>query len=82
MPTPDVIDRALALHEQLEREPHPALDPVQRQLAQIALEPHDAAHYQSLSEKLEAAYDTLAAEHPKLAAAVRATMNALSAAGL
>jgi hypothetical protein len=82
MPTPDVIDRVRALHDHLEKEPHPALEPVRPQLRQIVSEPHDAAHYHSLSERLQAAYDSLEADHPKLAAAVQATMNMLAAAGL
>lgn len=82
MPTPEVIDRVQALNEHLENQPHPALDPVKLQLQQISLEPHDAAHYHSLSDRLAAAYESVEAEHPKLAAALQATMNALSAVGL
>ena len=82
MPTPDVIDRVRELHERLEQEPHAALEPVQQQLRTIVLEPHDAAHYHSLSERLQNAYESLEVDHPKLAAVVQATMNALNAAGL
>jgi hypothetical protein len=82
MPTPEVIDRVRVLHDQLENEPHPALEPMRPQLRTIVSEPHDAAHYHSLSERLQAAYEALELEHPTLAAAVQATMNALNAAGL
>jgi hypothetical protein len=82
MPTPDVIERVRGLHEQVEEEKHPALEPIRPQLAAIAGEPHEAAHYQSLSDRLRAAYEELEGEHPKLAAALQATVNALSAAGL
>jgi hypothetical protein len=82
MPTPDVIDRVRALHEHLENEPNPALEPVRPQLRTIVKEPHEATHYHSLAERLEAAYQSLEVEHPTLAAAVQATMNALNAAGL
>ena len=82
MPTPEVIDRVRALHDQAEREPHAALDPVRQQLAIIVAEPHDAGHYNSLSERLQAAYEKLEVDHPVLAGAVQATMNALNAAGL
>lgn len=82
MPTPEVIDRVRALHDHAEREPHAALDPVRPQLATIVKEPHDAAHYNSLSERLQAAYEKLELEHPALASAVQAAMNALNAAGL
>ena len=82
MPTPDVIDRVRALHDQLEAEPTQALETIRPQLQTIVKEPHDAAHYHSLSERLQAAYESLEAEHPTLAAAVQATMNALNAAGL
>jgi hypothetical protein len=82
MPTPDVIDRVRALHDQLEAEPNKALETIRPQLQTIVREPHDAAHYHSLSERLQAAYESLEAEHPTLAAAVQATMNALNAAGL
>lgn len=82
MPTPEVIDRVQSLHEQLEKEPNKALETIQPQLAQIVREPHDAAHYDSLSERLQAAYKSLEDDHPTLAAAVQAAMNALNAAGL
>jgi hypothetical protein len=82
MPTPDVIDRVRALHDQLENEPNAALEPVRPQLQRIAREPHDAGNYQSLSDGLQSAYESLEVEHPTLAAMVRATMNALTAAGL
>ena len=82
MPTPDVIDRVQALHEQLEKEPNKALATIRPQLAQIVREPHDAAHYSSLSDRLQAAYESLETDHPTLAAAIQATMNALNAAGL
>jgi hypothetical protein len=82
MPTPEVIDRVRALHEHIENEPHGALDPVRPQLRTIVDEPHDAAHYNSLSERLKAAYESLEAEHPKIAASIQAAMNALNAAGL
>ncbi|MBA3457326.1 MAG: DUF4404 family protein [Deltaproteobacteria bacterium] len=82
MPTPDVIERVRGLHEQLEKEPHAALEPVRPQLRTIVEEPHDAGHYHSLSERLQAAYESLEVEHPKLAGAVQAAMNALNAAGL
>ena len=82
MPTPEVIDRVRALHDQAEHEPG-ALDPaVRQQLATIVAEPHDAAHYNSLSDRLQAAYEKLELDHPVLASAVQATMNALNAAGL
>jgi hypothetical protein len=82
MPTPEVIDRVRVLHEQLENEPHAALEPLRPQLRTIVKEPHDATHYHSLSERLQAAYEGLEVDHPTLAAAVQATMNALNAAGL
>jgi hypothetical protein len=82
MPTPEVIDRVRALHEHLEHEPHGALEPLRPQLRTIVSEPHDPAHYNSLSERLQAAYESLEVEHPKLAAVVQATMNALNAAGI
>jgi len=82
MPTPEVIDRVRALHDQLENERHPSLEPVRPQLRQIVDEPHEPAHYHSLSDRLQAAYETLELEHPTLAAAVQATMNALNAAGI
>ena len=82
MPTPEVIDRVRALHDQAEREQHEALDPVRQQLATIAVDPNDATHYNSLSERLQAAYAKLKVEHPALAGAVQATINALNAAGL
>lgn len=82
MPTPEVIDRVRGLHEHLENEPHAGLEAVRPQLRTIVNEPHDAAHYHSLSERLQAVYESLEVEHPKLAGAVRAAMNALNAAGL
>lgn len=82
MPTPDVIDRVRELHDRLEQEPHPALEPVKQQLQTIVLEPHDAANYHSLSARLQAAYESLEVDHPRLAAVVQATMNALNTAGL
>ena len=82
MPTPDVIDRVRALHDHLDKESHPALEPVRPQLNQIVSEPHDAAHYDSLSETLQSVYEALEADHPTLAAVVRATLNALNTAGL
>ena len=82
MPTPEVIDRLRALHDQAEREQHAALDPVRKQLATIVIEPHETAHYNSLSERLQAAYKKLELEHPALASAVQAAMNALNAAGI
>lgn len=82
MPTPDVIDRVRALNEHLENEPSSALEPVRTQLRTIVDEPHETAHYHSLAERLEAVYQSLEIEHPALAAAVQATMNALNAAGL
>ena len=82
MPTPDVIERLRALHESAASEPHAALDPVRPQLKTIVDEPHDAANYSSLSERLQAAYESLEADHPKLAASIQAAMNALNAAGL
>ncbi len=82
MPTPEVIDRVRALHDHASREPHAALEPVRPQLETIVKEPHDAAHYNSLSERLQAAYEKLEIEHPALASAVQAAMNALNAAGL
>lgn len=82
MPTPEVIDRVQALHEHIENEPHKALETIRPQLAQIVREPHDATHYDSLSERLAAAYDSVQTEHPTLAAALQATMNALNAVGL
>lgn len=78
MPTPEVIDRLRALHD----EQHEALDPVRPQLATIVKEPHEQAHYNSLSERLQAAYEKLEVEHPALASAVQAAMNALNAAGI
>lgn len=82
MPTPELIDRVRVLHEHAENKPHAALEPVRPQLRTIVEEPHDAAHYHSLSERLQAAYESLEADHPSLAAALQATMNALNAAGL
>jgi len=82
MPTPEVIDRVQALHDQLENEPHAALEPVRPQLQRIVREPHDAANYHALTDGLRSAYESLEVEHPKLAAVVQATLNALSAAGL
>lgn len=82
MPTPEAIDRVRALRDQLESEPHPALEPVRQQLSTIVEEPHEPAHYHSLSDRLQAAYESLELEHPTLAAAVQATMNALNAAGI
>lgn len=82
MPTPEVIDRVRGLHEHLENEPHAALESVRPQLRNIVNEPHDAAHYDSLSDRLRAAYESLEVEHPKLAGALQAAMNALNAAGL
>ena len=82
MPTPELIDRVRALHEHAENDPHAALEPVRPQLRTIIDEPHDAAHYSSLSERLQTAYESLQAEHPTLAGAVQATMNALNAAGI
>ncbi|MDQ3366532.1 MAG: DUF4404 family protein [Myxococcota bacterium] len=82
MPTPDVIERVRGLHEHLENEPHTALESVRPQLRTIVDEPHHAAHYHSLSDRLLAAYETLEVEHPKLAGAVQAAMKALNAAGL
>jgi malate synthase len=82
MPTPEVIDRVQSLHEHLEKEPNKALETIRPQLQQIVQEPHDAAHYNSLSDRLRAAYDSLETDHPTLAAAVQAAMNALNAAGL
>lgn len=82
MPTPDVIERLRALNDHAGREPHPALDPLRPQLATIEKEPHEAAHYNSLSDRLQAAYEKLEVEHPTLASAVQAAMNALNAAGL
>jgi hypothetical protein len=82
MPTPDVIERIQGLHQQVEKEPHAALESIRPQLATIAAEPHEAAHYDSLSERLNAAYEAVETEHPKLAAALQATVNALNAAGL
>jgi hypothetical protein len=82
MPTPELIDRVRALHDHVEKDPHAALEPVRPQLKTIVEEPHDAAHYNSLSERLQAAYESLEAEHPKLAGAVQAAINALNAAGL
>ena len=82
MPTPEVIDRVRALHDHAEREPNAALETIRPQLKAIVDEPHDAAHYNSLSERLQAAYEKLELEHPTLASAVQATMNALNAAGL
>lgn len=82
MPTPEVIDRVRALQEHLENEPHPALEPVRQQLRTIVDEPHQPAHYRSLSERLQAAYESLEVDHPTLAAAVQATMNAMNAAGI
>ena len=52
MPTPEVIDRVQALHDHLETEPNKALETIRPQLAQIVREPHDVAHYNSLSERL------------------------------
>lgn len=82
MPTPEVIDRVQALHDHIEKEPNQALETIRPQLAQIVQEPHDAAHYHSLSDRLRAAYDSLETDYPTLAAAIQATMNALNAAGL
>jgi hypothetical protein len=85
MPTPEVIDRARELHDQLEKEPPDALDPVldvRPQLAKVLEEPHNAANYDALSERLQAAYEKLEVDHPTLAAFVQATINALNAAGL
>ena len=82
MPTPELLDRVGVRHEHAENEPHAALEPVRPQLRTIIEEPHDAAHYHSLSERLQAAYESLEADHPSLAAALQATMNALNAAGL
>ena len=82
MPTPEVIDRVRGLHEHLETEPHAALESVRPQLRTIVNEPHDAANYHSLSERLQVAYESLEVEHPKLAGVLQAAMNALNAAGL
>jgi hypothetical protein len=82
MATPEVIDRVRALHDHLDNDPHDAFDPVRPQLAKVIDEPHDAASYHGLSERLQAAYEKLEVEHPTLAAAVQATLNALHAAGL
>lgn len=82
MPTPEVIDRVQALHEQIAKEPNKALETIRPQLAQIVREPHDTAHYHSLTERLRAAYESIEVSHPTLAAALQATVNALTAAGL
>ena len=82
MPTPEVIDRVQALNEQLAKEPNKALETIKPQLQQIADEPHDVAHYNSLSDRLRAAYESIETEYPTLAAAIQATMNALNAAGI
>lgn len=82
MPTPEVIERVRALQEKLQAEPHPALEPLKQQLDTIAVEPHDAASYNSLSDRLRVAYDKLESDHPSLAAIVQAAMNALNTAGL
>lgn len=82
MPTPEVIDRVRALADHAKNESNTALDTIRPQLHAIVEEPHDAAHYSSLSERLQAAYESLESEHPKLAASIQAAMNALNAAGL
>lgn len=82
MPTPEVIARVRALHDHLQNEPHPSLEPVRPQLRTIVDEPHEPAHYHGLGERLEAAYESLEVDHPTLAAVVQATMNALNAAGI
>lgn len=87
MPTPSVIEGVKVVHSQL-GEVRPTagessnVDVLQRQLETVILEPEHKHHYESLGERLRAAYADFSSNHPSLAASMESLANELSKAGL
>jgi hypothetical protein len=87
MPTPEVIARVRELQAELAETqpdaPHAQVRAELQQAIDAALaEPEQAERYTSLNDRLLLAYVKFEIDHPKLAATVQATMNALNAAGI
>lgn len=87
MPTPTVIEGVKGVHSQLgEVQPTagggPDVDVLKRQLETVILEPQHKPHYESLGERLRAAYADFSSNHPSLAASMESLANELSKAGL
>ncbi|HSD88286.1 MAG TPA: DUF4404 family protein [Kofleriaceae bacterium] len=87
MPTPEVIARVRELQAELaETQPDAPNAQVRAELQQAIdaalAEPEKAQLYTSLSDRLLLAYVKFELDHPKLAATMQATMNALNAAGI
>lgn len=87
MPTPSVIEGVKVVHSQLgDAQPtaagSPQVDVLKRQLETVISEPQHKHHYESLGERLRAAYADFSSNHPSLAASMESLANELSKAGL